>query len=610
MTFQAWLIVAVLLGVVIAFCKDKWPIDLVAIITVAVLLLIGHLFPVFGPDNKNLLNSDALLAGFGNAALLTIMALFVVGEGLVQTDAIRMISRPFTNVSEDKAYLSLQLFLIVSMVLSAFMNNIPQVVIAIPIVQVLAAASRTNISKVLMPMNALIILGGMPILLGSSTNLLVVSSARNHGIDHAFTVFDFVVPGTILAVVGTIYALTVMPKQLAKRKGDLSELDTGGETYLAEVDVTAESGLIGMTASADILKDATLRMVHRGPGLIDPPFGDFAFMEGDTLLVSADKETLTNLISRYRGHLTESLGMSDTDKDAGELILAEAVVPPGSRLKDLPADLGTTDIEWNVRVIGVSRRSIMLTTRLSNIRLEAGDTLLLAGQRDAVEAIGNSKEVLLMSGSKRPLPSPKQAPVALAIFTVAITVATMGWLPLEAAAISAAVAMVATGCLSLRQSGRAMNREIYILGAGMLALGTALEATGVFQVTVDNIVALPYMDSPLLLIAALFGLIAMTTNLLSNNACAVLFTPIVLMLADRLQIDPMIMLALLIMAANCSFATPVGYMTNLLVMGPGKYKTSDYLRTGTPLVLILWVTFVLIAAFYYKVPLESLPAPK
>jgi di/tricarboxylate transporter len=236
---------------------------------------------------------------------------------------------------------------------------------------------------------------------------------------------------------------------------------------------------------------------------------------------------------------------------------------------------------------------------LGRVRLEQGDVLLLAGSVASVNNMRHNTDLIVLSGSKQDLPVPKKAPLAAAIFLGAVAMAASGLLSIPVAAIAGSVLMIGTGCLNIRQATRAIDRKIFLLVGSMLAIGTALQATDGAQFIANFLLDLPLPGGNLAMAAMLFILVAITTNILTNNACAILFTPIALNMAVNLGIDPIFFAITVVFAANCSFASPMGYQTNLLVMGPGHYRFKDFMIAGIPLVLILWGTYIALAKFYF-----------
>lgn len=280
-------------------------------------------------------------------------------------------------------------------------------------------------------------------------------------------------------------------------------------------------------------------------------------------------------------------------------ILAEVMVTPGSRMVDMSIDQVGFPVQFNTIVLGVQRRARVVRRRLGRIRLESGDVLLVAGSRRAIDSLQGNPDMIVLSGSKKELPIPKKAPVAGAIMVSVIGLAAANILSIPVAAITGCVLLIATGCLNIRQATRAVDRKIFLLVGSMLALGTALQATDGALYIAERILALPFLETPLAVAAVLFLVIAILTNVLSNNACAILFTPIAMNLAINLGVDPLTFALTVVFAANCSFASPIGYKTNLLVMGPGYYRFRDFMKAGIPLIFILWGVYILVAKYHY-----------
>ncbi|MEE3322366.1 MAG: SLC13 family permease, partial [Pseudomonadota bacterium] len=332
---------------------------------------------------------------------------------------------------------------------------------------------------------------------------------------------------------------------------------------------------------------------------------------------AATRDSLAQILSKHPGYLlsedeadilskfhSEEEGEEEPrDLDDKELArsrtLAEVMINPGSRLVDMSLEQIGFHRQFKTIILGIQRRARVVRRRLGRIRLEAGDVLLVCGSRTAIEDLRGNQDMIVLSGSKQDLAKVKKAPVAAAIFLFVIALAAAGMMTIPVAAITGAVAMIATGCLNVRQATRAVDRKIFLLVGSMLALGAALKTTNGAGYLAERLLELPFVDTPLALAVVLFIIVAITTNVLTNNACAILFTPIAMNLANEVGIDPMTLAITVIFAANCSFASPIGYQTNLLVMGPGHYRFGDFIKAGVPLILILWVTYIFVAHYYF-----------
>lgn len=612
-----WFMLAITGVAVIAFVREELPLEVTSIAILTVMLLFGQIFPLPDANGHNQLDAMALLAGFANPSLIAVLALLVMGQSMIHTDALRLVTSAFIVKDKKHAWLSIIGILIFVMVFSAFLNNTPLVIIVIPLLQVLANAVGMSESRVMIPLSYVAILGGMTTLIGSSTNLLVSSSMTELGYE-PFGFFEFVVPGVIMAGVGFVYVTFILPKLLTDRSSMALALKGDAKEFVAELDIAKDSKLIGAQCEEGKFKELgeiNIKLIQRGGHLILPPFEGYTIEASDTLIVSATRETLTDILSKYPGFLLSEEEAQAMDLDRGEeegddttetRILAEIMITPASRIVDMSLDHVSFHRQFGTIVLGIQRRAKVVRRRLGRIRLEAGDVLLVAGKRSSVDALRNNPDFIVLSGSKRDLPMPGKAPIAGGIFFTTIILAAMGILSIPVAAIAGSVAMIATGCLNIRQAVRAIDRKIFLLVGSMLALGVALQVTGGARFVAEQILSIPFVDTPLAMIAVLFLLVAICTNILTNNACAILFTPIALNLAGNLQLPPgynvdiaYIFSLTVLFAANCSFASPIGYQTNLLVMGPGHYKFRDFIVGGVPLVLLLWVTFLFIAKYYF-----------
>lgn len=604
---QMWLTFAVIAITIVAYSIERFAIELTALGSLLILMLIFVGLPAAPVSADKAVTLDDLVAGFANPALLTVLSLLVIGQGLFQTDALDAPAQFITRMAKRSRYLAFLGVYISAAVISAFINNTPVVVMFLPIMTVVAANLKLSSSKVLMPLSFISILGGMTTIIGSSTNLLVAEAARKEGVlDLQF--FDFTVIGSIVASVGALYALIIMPRILKRRESMTDQMSQStGKQFIAQIPLTYGDALIGERAVAGMfpsLKGMTVRLVQRGETPHLPPFDNITLRTGDTVVVAATRQAL--LVALKGGHNVvheddeEEQNSTSTQSD---FTLAEVIVPPASRMIGQTIEQSGLRTKTNCMALGVQRRSRMPRMAMSDIRLEAGDVLLIGGRRDDIESMRTNKDLLLIELSTTEVPQRRYAPRALLIFLLTAVSAATGLVPIATAALGGAFLMIVGNCLNLRQAIRALDSRIFMLVGASLASAVALQKTGgadfVASFFVESMAGQP---APILL-SGLFLLVAILTNILSNNATAVLFAPIAISIASQtgLPVEPFIICVIL--AANCSFATPIGYQTNLLVMGPGHYRFSDFLVAGIPLMLIIWLTFSLVAPWYYSLPM-------
>ena len=603
-----WMTFGVIALAVGLYILDRFSIEIVSISLVITLVALFHFFPFLDEDGKRLLGSTELLAGFANPALFSIMALLVLGQGLFHSGALEGPTRWLAGHAETMPVVTLVGAYFLVMIMSGLLNNTPVVVMFIPIIAAIAGQQDMATSRVMMPLSFFAIFGGMLTLIGSSTNLLAAQTMANMGVG-TIGFFDFTLIGLGLASVGALYVLLVAPHLIPDRSSMAGEMGVSdGRQFIAQIDLTPGHTFVGMQSVAGLfpdLPDLTVRMIQRHETPLLPPFEDVTLRTGDTLIVAATRQKLSELLASKAAPMAgvidaAKMGSEDVaTSPAEELVLAEAVVAPGSRMVGVSLAQIGFHYQTGCIALGIQRRSRMIRIKMRDMRLEAGDVLLVFGSQSNIEGLRANRDVLLLDWSKKSVPKVSHAERAQVIFLGTITMAATGIMPIILAALLGASLMVATGCLNIRQAGRAFDRQIFLLVGASLAMGTALQATGGALYLAESLVSLLQDAGVPVILSAFFLLVAMLTNVLSNNATAVLFTPVAVNTAQSLGVDPMIFVIAVILAANTSFVTPIAYQTNLLVMGPGHYKFRDFVVVGGPLALIIWATFSLLAPWYY-----------
>ena len=599
-----WASFLVIFLAMIAYAGERVSMEITSLCVMVVLLLLFSLMPYADADGTVLLDSGDLLAGFGNPALITIMALLVMAQGLFQSGALEKLIDQASRRASRRPYLAVLTVLLGAMVSSAFLNNTPVVLMTIPILLAIAGRVSNNASPYMMALSFITILGGMLTLIGSSTNLLVADTAARMGMTE-IGFFDQTVPGLLLMGVGSLYVLFVMPRILGRREsGEAEQSADSGRQFIIELRLRPDDNLIGAKTAAGFLpalSGMTLQMVESGGMKLLPPFDDHTLAAGDKLFIAATRREIADALAQkdhpLRLHLLRQIpGASEADED---LVLAELVVAPGSRMA--ARAIGQTGFTHTTDclIVGLQRRARMLRHEMSDIRLESGDVLLVIGQESAVEGLRHNRDTLLMEWSARELPRFEKAGAARLIFAATVLAAASGFVPIVVAALAGAVGMVGAGVLNVRQASRGFDLRIFVVVAAALAMAQAMAVTGGAGFVADGFLSLFAGSSPAVILSAFFLLCAFITNILSNNATAVLFTPLAVSLAASLNVDPTAFIFAVIFAANCSFATPIAYQTNLLVMAPGNFRFNDFLRAGIPLIAILWLTYSLFAPWYF-----------
>ncbi|MCF6326750.1 MAG: SLC13 family permease [Devosiaceae bacterium] len=592
------LVFAVIVLTMVFYAMELAAIELVSLGAIVALMLVGALLPASG------IEPGELLRGFSNPALITILALLVIGQGLIQTEAMASLAEYLGNLWPKYPILVVIFLLIIAGAASSIVNNTPVVVVFIPVLASILKRRKISSAKYMMPLSYITILGGMMTLLGSSTNLLAAGAAREAGVEIGF--FSFAVPGLAMALVGGIYVLFIAPLFVPDNQKDTPSKNPSRSTqFLTEIRLTPGHPLIGDRTVAGMfpnLTSFTVRSVRRGLEDFLPPFDDIVLRTGDTLIIAATRNALTDALKSWRAFEHNGDATPAIAEGEGAILLYEALVPPGSRMVNNVVDQAGFAALHECTILGIERRSRMPRQTLSQIRIEAGDVLLISGQRSAISRLRGLRDLLVMEWSGTEVQPHGMALKAQIIFIATIAVIASGVVPMVVAAVAGAFLMIGGGCLNVRQAARAIDRKIVMLVASSIAMAFAMSATGgadfIAQSAINSLAGV----SPGMFMAGLFLLVAVLTNFMSNNATAILFTPIAIAAAAEIGMDPLPLIVSVILGANASFATPIGYQTNLLVMGAGHYRFRDFIMVGSPLVIIVWIVFSIVAPWYYGVP--------
>lgn len=585
---------------VVGFALERWSIEIISLATLTAFVLLFSLVP----SETISIQPFELVQGFANPALITVICLLMIGQALFNTDALDGPTKFLISISGTGITRTLVVLLGSAALISAFLNNTPVVVMFIPVMTAIAAKRNFDAAKGLMSLSFICILGGMTTLIGSSTNLLVADVAARDG--HIIGFFDFTVPGVILAAVGALYIIFVMPLILKQRPGMADQMKVNsGRQFISQIEVTPNHPLIGMESRLGLfpqLTDMTVMMVVRRAIPIRPPFEDIILSTGDIIIVATTREALTKALSagsaNVPSHPREEIPSAEKEIEV-DFNLAEVIVSPGSRYVGRTVQGANIRFIEGVVVMGVQRNSRMQHREFREIRLEPGDTLLVGGRVEDINRLRSSRDLLLLEWSAAQVPMRRFAPRAITIFGLVVFTASTGILPIMVASLVGVFAMFLAQCLNVRQAARTFDGRIFMLVAAALAGAVALEKTGGASYLANGVVTVFEGQSPAVILSAFFLATAILTNFLSNNATAVLFTPIAIKVAIAIGAPPEAFIAGVIFAANCSFATPVGYQTNLLVMGPGHYQFSDFIKAGSPLVILIWLTYSFVGPWYY-----------
>ena len=595
------LLIAVLSMVFYAI--DKFSMVFKSIVILTFLLILFSIFPFIGKDGENLLNPQNILNGFSNTSLITVISLLILGQGVVNTRVLDGFISNFLQYFPNNSQIVIIVSLIFVLILSAFINNTPVVIIFIPILQSVVKKSNQSIGKYLMPLSYAAILGGMITIIGSSTNLLVSDSLKRYSnIEISF--FEFAIPGTIIALCGLIYII-IFSKYLLTDRSPISNqlVKDGKNNFITKIIINDNSKLIGKKANEGTLEgleNSKILMIQRGEHAEHGPFYSFILEQGDILVISTSREQLTSILSQNIGSI-ESFDENEEDKDSKNQVITEAMVTPSSSLVGNTIENISFRYRYGCIVIGLERKSKIITTNIGELPLEPGDTLLIQGDKKSIKALRTKSDLLPMEWTTSEIQNNNIAKISIFIFLSVVLLGAFEVLPLVVASLIGVVSMITFKVLSVRQVLRSVDNNLLLLIVTSLALGKVIQVTGAANFLSEWLLIVLDDSSPLTILLCFYALVSLTTNFISNNACAVLFTPIAIDIAEKLNVDPKIFAIALIFSVNTSFATPLAYQTNLLVMGPGHYKFIDYVKFGLPLTFICWIVFFLIFPLIYEI---------
>ena len=593
---------AVLLLTVLAlflFTREKIPLESSSLFVLVVLITAFEMFPFegqFGP-----VDPADFFHGFGHEALVAVCALMVAGQALVRTGALEPVARRLGRFWKKAPTVALLLTLVVGAFLSAFMNNTPIVVLMLPMLIGAAIRSKTPTSGVLLPMGLATLVGGMSTTIGTSTNLLVVSVAADMGMSR-FQMFDFLLPAATAGGIALLYLWLIAPRIIPDRRPPLAEVTR--REYAAQLLIPEGNAHAGEPLSEVLHKAGTdfhVRRILRGENLFITPLPDVVIRSGDRLLVTDTVGQLREFQAVLGAELRSEAG-DDARPFGDDLQLAEVAVTLGSRLHRKALGKVRLREEYGLEILALHSAAGVQdfdTPGLHDQLLQASDVLLVQGAAKNINRLKLSGELLVLDGTMD-LPHTRKAPLALLIMVGVVLLAALNILPIEASALLGVMVLLATRCLRWRDATSALSVQVILIIVASLALGSALMRTGGADWLALVFLALTFGAPPWLALSGLMLLMAILTNVVSNNAAAVIGTPIAISIAMELglPLEPFVLAVLF--GANLSFVTPMAYKTNILVMNAGGYRFIDFVKVGTPLTLIMWLSLSAILALAYQ----------
>jgi len=585
---------AVVLGVValalVLFVTEALPVDVTAILS-AVLLVVLEPWTGISPAQG--------ISGFSSPATITVLAMLILSAGVGRTGVVQTLGSRMAEFAGRDQFKQLLATVGVAGPISGVVNNTPVVAILVPVISDLAHEGGVSPSKLLLPLSYASMLGGMLTLIGTSTNILASATAERL-IGRGFSMFEFTWLGAIVLVVGAVYLLTVgvrlTPERVPPNEGLLEEYEI--DDYLTEVMVNPDSPLLGETISTAFGRaegpeaDVDVVQFVRDGRTFGEPLARKELRAGDRLRLRAARDILAQVVD------IDGLSVigTPTEPDLGEVdeeqTLVEVVVPSGSFLVGESLASATFRQRFDATVLAFRSRGTLVRDRMEDVDVQVGDTLLVQGPPSSIDRLAATREFIVAHEVGNPDYRREKAPLAIATILGVVILPALGLLDIVVSALGGVVVMVVTGVLRPPELYESVNWEVIFLLAGVIPLGIALEQSGAAALLGSLVAETATILPPIGVLWVFYLTTALVTAVVSNNASVVLMLPVAVAAAEDVGADPFAFVLAVTFAASTAFISPIGYQTNLFVYGPGGYTFADYLRVGTPLLLLLSVVTV------------------
>lgn len=595
MSFEVLVVIFVVAGAVILFVTEKLPIDLVAILIMIVLTCTGVLTPEEG------------VQGFSNPATITVAAMFVLSAALFKTGGVNMLGPKLAELIKKNYILGLATMMISVAVISAFVNNTPVVAVFIPIIMKAAHATKNSPSKFLIPLSYATIFGGTCTLIGTSTNILVSGVAIQNGLP-PLTMFQFTPLGLIFLLAGTLYMVLIGRRLLPDRKPETDlRQKFGVRDYLTEIVLLKKASSAGKKImDSPLVKELELDIIEikrSTQNFILPPL-DFVLQEGDRLKVRCNVDKIKDLKDRIKIHVNPRIMLGEESLTGNKTALVELVITANSEFEGKTLHEVEFKRKYRAIALAIKHRDEIVHERLSDVILRAGDVLLAEVKKHRLEELKKleyKKESPFIIISEEGIVdyNPKRFILVLAIIAGVVASAALNLVPIMIGALTAVGLLVLTRSLKMVDVYEAIDWKVIFLLAGALSLGLAMEKSGVAGLMASGIVNNLGSSGPIIVLAGIYFITSILTEMMSNNAAAALVAPVAIYTADTLDLNPLPFLMAVAFAASASFMTPVGYQTNTMIYTAGQYKFFDFTRTGFWLNLLFWLLAVIFIPIIY-----------
>jgi di/tricarboxylate transporter len=588
---HALAVMLLIIAALVLFSRERIPLQTTSLLVIVALTVGFTLFP-YEADGEVVQASDFFL-GFGHKALIAVCALMIVGQGLTQTGALEPVGRGLARLWRRVPAISLLLTVLTTTVISAFINDTPVVVLMMPILIGIAMRTGEPPSKSLIPMGFAAILGGMTTTIGTSTNLLVVNVAADLGMV-PFGMFDFTGVAAIGAFFAVLYLGLVAPRLLPPRRAPMS--GSVVRLYTAQIRLDRSSTVGGSTLAEALLRTGNalrVESVQRGPGVFINPLPDVVLRPGDRIRTSDTQANLREFARLLGGTLFSGEHAVDAEHPLDEegQQVAEVVITPASALIGQRIGQARLSSQHGLRLLALHRFEDAQERKspgLDEVQLQAGDVLLVQSTPENLRELKQLPDFLVLDGSFQ-LPSTRKAPLALAIMLGVVAFAAFKVLPIEISAVLGCCALILTRCLNWKDAMNALSAPVILIIVSSLAMAAALMKTGGADYLAGLFVYVTFGAPPPVVLGALMLMMGILTNIVTNNAAALIGTPIAIGIAQRLGLPLEPFVLAVVFGANLSYATPMSYQTHMLLMNAAGYKFGDFVRVGVPLAIGLWL---------------------